>query len=446
MIEDPTNLFLETSPTIFSVSEISHALKKSIEEKYSCIKIRGEISGLKKHSSGHIYYALKDDNAVMDAVSWRGTYSNSPIPLEDGLEIVATGRITTYPARSKYQLIVESFEATGQGALLKLLEERKQKLTKEGLFDPALKKRLPPYPQTIGVITSPTGAVIRDILHRLADRFPCHVIVWPVLVQGPGAAEQVAHAINGFNALTNKPDLLIVARGGGSLEDLWAFNEEIVVRAAANSEIPLISAIGHETDTTLIDYASDLRAPTPTGAAELAVPVMMDILAYLQDRSYRQQNSLLKILEQYQLKINYFEKGIPDPKHLIEEYAQRLDDWIERLQKSFPQFCTTLKDRLTILSTNLRSPVDLLQRHQERLDFLIKRLEQSSFQSILERGFCLATNEKGQTIDTATKFPNSIVSLQFKDGNVNVLKTKSSPSTPTPKKRKAPSIEHPTLF
>lgn len=458
MIERPIETFLDTPIPVLSVSEVSHSLKKSVEEKFGCVRVRGEISGLKKHSSGHIYYVLKDENAVIDAVSWRGSYSNAPVALEDGLEVVATGRITTYPARSKYQLIVESFEATGQGALLKLLEDRKQKLAQEGLFDAARKKRIPPYPQTIGVITSPTGAVIRDILHRISDRFPCHVIVWPVQVQGAGAAEQIAQAIEGFNNLTGKlerqPDVIIVARGGGSLEDLWAFNEEVVVRAAANSVIPLISAVGHETDTTLIDYASDLRAPTPTGAAELAVPVLLDLWTYLQDRERRQRDIIRRYLEQAQLKISLLERGIPDPRRLMEEYAQRMDDWSERLLKSLPQFCATLADRLAGLSSNLRSPHELIQRSQERLDFLTTRLTQSSFHRLLERGFCLATDSKGHPISTAADFPEIPVSLQFSDGSIDVQRVGSGgegmilpPQKKTIQKSKArPASSHPTLF
>ncbi len=445
--------FLDTPLPILSVSEVSHSLKKSVEEKFGCVRVRGEISGLKKHSSGHIYYVLKDENAVIDAVSWRGSYSSAPVALEDGLEIIATGRITTYPARSKYQLIVESFEATGQGALLKLLEDRKQKLALEGIFDASRKKPIPSYPQTIGVVTSPTGAVIRDILHRISDRFPCHVIVWPVQVQGTGAAEQIALAIEGFNNLERKPDVIIVARGGGSLEDLWAFNEEVVVRAAANSSIPLISAVGHETDTTLIDYASDLRAPTPTGAAELAVPVLLDLWAFLQDRERRQQDIVRRYMEQAQLKISLLERGIPDPRRLIEEYAQRMDDWSERLIKSLPQFCATLSDRLASLCSNLRSPHELIQRSQERLDFMATRLTQSSFHRVLERGFCLATDAKGHTISMAADFPNIPVSLQFKDGAVDVKRVGSeeggvvlSPQKKTSPKKSKPASNHPTLF
>src|ERR1700736_5837751 len=268
----------------YTVSELSLALKRSIEDGFSHVRVRGEVSGFKRHGSGHCYFALKDAEAVLDAVCWRQTAIRLPIKPEDGMEVVCTGRLTTSPGRSKYQLVIDSIELAGIGALLKILEDRRQRLAAEGLFVAERKKKLPFLPGVIGIVTSPSGAVIRDILHRLADRFPRHVLVWPVAVQGDGAAAQVAAAIAGFNAIPEhgpvpRPDILIVARGGGSLEDLWAFNEEIVVRAAATSTIPLISAVGHETDTTLIDHAADRRAPTPTAAAEMAVPVRLDLLA-----------------------------------------------------------------------------------------------------------------------------------------------------------------------
>src|SRR5882762_858873 len=268
----------------YTVSELSMALKRRIEESFSYVRVRGEISGFKRHSSGHCYLALKDADAVLDAVCWRGTALRLTLKPEDGMEVVCTGRLTTFPGRSKYQLVLDTMELAGVGALLKLLEERKQRLAAEGLFAESRKRRLPFLPAVIGVVTSPSGAVIRDILHRLADRFPRHVLIWPVAVQGDGAAAQVAAAIAGFNAIASggpipRPDLLIVARGGGSLEDLMPFNEEIVVRAAAESTIPLISAVGHETDVTLIDFVADRRAPTPTAAAEMAVPVRAELIA-----------------------------------------------------------------------------------------------------------------------------------------------------------------------
>src|SRR5271154_3835962 len=273
-----------------TVSELSTALKRTVEDTYGYVRVRGEVSGYKgPHSSGHVYFALKDESAKIDAVIWKGVFGRMRLRPEEGLEVIVTGKLTTYPSRSSYQIIVETLEPSGLGALMALLEQRKQKLAAEGLFDEARKQLLPFLPTVIGVVTSPTGAVIRDILHRLADRFPRHVLVWPVKVQGETSAAEVAAAIAGFNALSEngalpRPHLIIVARGGGTLEDLWSVNEEIVVRAAAASFIPLISAVGHETDVTLIDFAADRRAPTPTAAAEMAVPVraelMLDVISF----------------------------------------------------------------------------------------------------------------------------------------------------------------------
>ena len=271
----------------WTVSNLSAALRRTVEDAYGYVRVRGEISGFKgAHSSGHVYFALKDENARLEAVIWKGTYGRMRVKPEEGLEVVVTGRLTTYPGRSNYQIIIDSLEPAGIGALMKLLEERKKKLAAEGLFDEARKQLLPFLPSVIGVITSPTGAVIRDILHRLEDRFPRRVLLWPVRVQGQTSAAEVANAIHGFNALPEhgpvpRPGLIIVARGGGSLEDLWSFNEEIVVRAAAGSMIPLISGVGHETDVTLIDFAADRRAPTPTAAAEMAVPVRAELMSTL---------------------------------------------------------------------------------------------------------------------------------------------------------------------
>lgn len=455
-----------TNLPVFTVSELSTSLKKSVESTYSGIRVRGEISGLKRHTSGHLYYTLKDDNAVLDAVSWRGTYSNHPIQLEDGLEIIAYGRLTTYPQRSKYQFIVESYEATGQGALLKLLEERKQKLAAEGLFDRTRKKPIPPFPRIIGVVTSPTGAVIRDILHRIQDRFPCHVIVWPVLVQGPGACDQIAAAIHGFQTLFPRPDTLIIARGGGSLEDLWAFNEEVVVRAAASSTIPLISAVGHETDTTLIDYAADLRAPTPTGAAELAVPVLSDLWRHLTDRIKRLTDTTYAYLDNQRLHLRVLERSIPNPTRLIDDWRLRLDDWQERLVRALLTNHRQAKDRLQHLSMRLRAPKELLlhldqqKTTQQRLLFLhitrlledqttrLKemsfRLEQASFHKILDRGFALVTHADGSPISSIKKFPTAKpANLTLADGTLSVIKV---PTKPQPKKPSITKNDHPKLF
>src|SRR5437660_1246681 len=320
----------------YSVSELSQALKRSVEENFSHVRVRGEISGYKRHSSGHCYFALKDAEAVLDAVCWRQTAIRLPIRPEDGMEVVCTGRLTTYPGRSKYQLVVDSIALAGIGALLRILEERRQRLAAEGLFAAERKKKLPFLPEVIGIVTSPTGAVIRDILHRLADRFPRRVLLWPVAVQGEGAAAQIAAAIQGFNRLAaggpvSRPDLLIIARGGGSLEDLMPFNEEIVVRAAAASVIPLISAVGHETDTTLIDHASDRRAPTPTAAADMAVPVRLDLRAEMAAKSGRLSFGLARLFSDRRVRLEGLARGLPDPLALIGAKAQQLDDRSERL-------------------------------------------------------------------------------------------------------------------
>ena len=313
---------LDSNLPEYTVSQISTALKRTVESTFERVRIRGEISGLKRASSGHIYLTLKDDKAVLDGVIWRNSAAKLSFDPEDGLETVAEGRLTTYAARSRYQIVIDRLEPAGIGALLALLEERRKKLSDEGLFDEARKRRLPYLPTTIGVITSPTGAVIRDILHRLRDRFPRQVILWPVLVQGKGAAEQIAAAIEGFNALTlqNKiprPDLLIVARGGGSVEDLWAFNDEIVVRAAAQSTIPLISAVGHETDTTLIDFAADRRAPTPTAAAEIAVPVRADLLVAIAELERQMLTAITRTVTESRRAIDSMAYGLPNPDAVI---------------------------------------------------------------------------------------------------------------------------------
>ena len=311
----------------WTVSELSAALKKTVEDAYGFVRVRGEITGYRgPHSSGHVYFALKDENAKIDAVIWSSAFGRIRFKPEEGLEVIATGRLTTYPGRSSYQIVIESLEPAGVGALMALLEERKKKLAAEGLFDEARKQLLPYLPDVIGVITSPTGAVIRDILHRLSDRFPRHVLVWPVRVQGDGSAEEVAAAIRGFNALPEggriaRPDLLIVARGGGSLEDLWSFNEEIVVRAAADSMIPLISAVGHETDVTLIDFASDKRAPTPTAAAEMAVPVRLDLLAQIDGLARRQLSCWARGLDARRTELRAAARALPGADELLARAA-----------------------------------------------------------------------------------------------------------------------------
>jgi exodeoxyribonuclease VII large subunit len=315
----------------FTVSELSNALKRTVEDAYGHVRVRGEISGFRgPHSSGHCYFALKDENAKIDAVIWRFNHVRMRFKPQEGLEVIATGKLTTFPGKSAYQIVIESLEPAGVGALMALLEERKKKLAAEGLFDAARKQELPWLPEVIGVVTSPTGAVIRDILHRLQDRFPRRVLVWPVKVQGEGSAEQVAAAIRGFNALPEggripRPDLLIVARGGGSLEDLWSFNEEIVVRAAADSMIPLISAVGHETDITLIDFAADKRAPTPTAAAEMAVPVRSELFAEVANLARRTIMCWQRGQEARRSELRAAARALPAASELLAIPRQRLD-------------------------------------------------------------------------------------------------------------------------
>ncbi|MFL5069629.1 MAG: exodeoxyribonuclease VII large subunit, partial [Xanthobacteraceae bacterium] len=322
-----------------TVSELSASLKRTLEDAFGYVRVRGELGNVKYHSSGHIYLDLKDDKACLAGVIWRTSAQRIKVKLEAGLEVVVTGRITTYPGQSKYQIVIETLEPAGLGALMALLEERKRKLAAEGLFEAARKQLLPFLPEVVGVITSPTGAVIRDILHRLADRFPRHVIVWPVKVQGDGSAEQVAAAIRGFNALPDggrirRPDLLIVARGGGSLEDLWSFNEEIVVRAAAESMIPLISAVGHETDVTLIDFAADKRAPTPTAAAEMAVPVRADLIAELMSKARRALACWQRAQDHRRTELRAAARALPNAEELLAIPRQRLDGCAERLPRA----------------------------------------------------------------------------------------------------------------
>ncbi len=329
----PTTNKPTTNAPEFTVGELAGALKRTIEESFGFVRLRGEISNYRgPHSSGHAYFCLKDEAARIDAVIWKGTLARLKVKPEEGLEVIASGKVTTYPGKSSYQIVVENLEPAGLGALMALLEERRRKLAAEGLFDEARKQIIPFLPAMIGVVTSPTGAVIRDILHRIADRFPRNVLVWPVRVQGETSAAEVAAAIAGFNAMPEpRPDVLIVARGGGSLEDLWSFNEEIVVRAAAASLIPLISAIGHETDWTLLDHAADLRAPTPTGAAEKAVPVRSELLAALADLSRRHGNAALRFLTQRRADWRALTRALPRGEALLAVPRQDHDQTSARL-------------------------------------------------------------------------------------------------------------------
>lgn len=358
-----------------SISEISALLKRTVEDGFSHVKLRGEISGFKRAASGHVYLCLKDENAVIDGVMWKTGAQRLAFRPEDGIEVVVTGKITTYPGRSKYQIVIERMELAGEGALMQLLERLKQKLAAEGLFDGARKKALPYLPQVIGVVTSPTGAVIRDILHRLADRCPTRVILWPVLVQGEGAALQVARAIRGFDAIETggpipRPDLLIVARGGGSIEDLWAFNEEPVIRAVADCRIPVISAVGHETDTTLCDYAADVRAPTPTAAAEIAVPVRAELIATVTELGLRAGRCARRYHERAQERLAAQVRLMPRLEDLLQPQRQRTDDMAERLRRGLSHRLSEARHELADASGALRPALlsQRLDREQARFD------------------------------------------------------------------------------
>lgn len=358
----------------FSVSEISGAVKKAIEGGFSYVRVRGEVGRVSRPASGHIYMDLKDDRSVLAGVIWKGRAQVLATRPEEGMEVIATGKLTTFPGQSKYQMIIEDVAPAGAGALMAMLEKRKAQLASEGLFDPERKKELPYLPEVIGVVTSPSGAVIRDILHRLRDRFPRKVLVWPVAVQGQRCAPEVANAIRGFNAMTPggalpRPDLIIVARGGGSLEDLWGFNEEIVARAAVASDIPLISAVGHETDTTLIDFVSDMRAPTPTAAAEMAVPVRLDLMAWVDQQGARLSASLSNGLSQRQQRLRDLSRGLPQKDSLLDGPRQRFDTWAERLPVALRQAVARKELALSRASGALRSSVlrGRLDRANDRL-------------------------------------------------------------------------------
>jgi exodeoxyribonuclease VII large subunit len=458
----------------FSVSELSFALKREIETAFPRVRVRGEISQPSFPRSGHCYFRLKDENAVLDGVAWKGTIPRLGLKIEEGLEVIATGKLTTYAGSSRYQIIVDRLELAGEGALLKLLEDRRKKLAAEGLFDEDRKRELPFLPEVVGVVTSISGAVIRDILHRLADRFPRRVLVWPVAVQGEKAAGEVAAAIAGFNKLPVKgpvprPDVLIVARGGGSLEDLWAFNEEIVVRAAAASTIPLISAVGHETDTTLIDFAADRRAPTPTAAAEMAVPVRADLLAETLDFAKRLVGGMNRLMRESATELAGLARGLGDPRRLIEERQQRLDIAGERLRLS-PQRVIEVKQQLLASESRaLRAAVErfksetrqkiertadrvgqyadrlkragseYLRRGVERIDQLSHLLESYSFRSVLSRGFALVRDQDGQPVLAAAGTQaGDTIGIEFADGRIGARVTEG-PSAKLQAKPAAPS-------
>lgn len=429
-----------------SVSELAFSLKRTLEETFGRVRVRGELIGVKVAASGHMYGDIKDEDSVINIVCWRGSMSRLSVKPEDGLDVIITGKMTSYPKNSRYQLVIESMELAGEGAILKMLEERKKKLSAEGLFDPAKKRVLPFLPQRIGIVTSPTGAVIRDIIHRISDRFPRHLLVWPVLVQGVGAADQVAAAVQGFNALppSHRPDLIIVARGGGSLEDLMAFNEEVVVRAVAGSAIPVISAVGHETDTTLCDYAADLRAPTPTAAAEMAVPVRLNLLAQVQDDAQRLTRSMQRRYQDGATRLETLSAKLGDPSRLLDIRTQHLDHVSSKLQHGFDrglsrraQFLAGLAPRhprslieekfrhLSLVATQLvRAKDRLLTDPEKRLTHTARMLESLSFEKVLERGFAVVRGADGIVIADAEAAENQDnLEIQFRGNQrINVQK------------------------
>jgi exodeoxyribonuclease VII large subunit len=434
----------DNSPPL-TVSELSGALKRTIETQFDKVRVRGEISGFKRHASGHCYFTLKDDSACMDAVIWRSSAGVLAFKPEDGAEVIAAGKLTTYAGRSKYQLVVERLELAGEGALMALLERRRRALAAQGLFDAARKRPLPFLPQVIGVVTSPTGAVIRDILHRLEDRCPTRVIVWPVPVQGEGAAAKVAAAIRGFGALAGsgavpRPDLLIVARGGGSIEDLWAFNEEEVVRAAAESPIPLISAVGHETDNTLIDHAADLRAPTPTAAAELAVPVRAELFVLLDDLTRRATNCLGRHADRARERLELTACRWPRPETLFAPAAQRSDELGERLPRALAARASHARADLNAIGPRLRIELvkDRVARASDRLETVWSMANLVHPDRPLSKGFARVTSRAGKTLTSASDaVAERLLTLHFRDGKVDTAPGQVDP----PASRAAATVE-----
>ncbi len=477
----------------FSVSELSMALKRTVEDTYGYVRVKGELGRVSRPASGHLYLDLKDDKSVLNGVIWKGVASRLKVKPEQGLEVVCTGKLTTFPGQSRYQIVIESMELAGVGALMALLEQRKKALTAEGLFDPAKKRPLPFLPETIGVVTSPSGAVIRDILHRLRDRFPRHVLVWPVRVQGEQSAEEVTSAIKGFNDLkpggpVPRPDLLIVARGGGSLEDLWSFNEEMVVRAAAASEIPLISAVGHETDTTLIDFASDQRAPTPTAAAEMAVPVRADLVARVLDNARRLVRGETRKVTELSARLEGLGRGLPKPDDLFALPGQRLDHASQRLGLGLGAAASAKRSQLERIAGRLSGQVltskltngqqrtqDLAARatraEQRHVSDLGKRLGQAgrlldtlSYQGVLSRGFALVRDKNGEPVRGSAGIEQGTeLELEFagsdklavttgprldKAGAASTVAPKAAPKAkrPVSKKKSAPGGDQGQLF
>lgn len=456
---------MTTNTPEFTVSELAQSLKRTVEDTYGHVRVRGELGRTTIAKSGHCYLDIKDDRAVINSIIWKGVMSRLSMRPEEGMEVICEGKLSTYPGRSNYQLIIDKMELAGAGALMALFEKRKKMLAAEGLFAPERKRELPFLPKTIGVVTSPTGSVIRDILHRIADRFPGHVLVWPVLVQGDKAAEQIAGAIKGFNDAEGflRPDVLIVARGGGSMEDLWCFNEEIVARAAANSKIPLISAVGHETDWTLIDFVADYRAPTPTGAAEVAVPVRADWLETVSDYGQRLLRALRRttaerattlraarlpridsVLAPTRQRLDSSRASLPPISRLLDPKKSALLQQGQALQSAMrftKQRQVTTLSRQTETLTRLSGTAEVaLKRHLEtqsqRLDRADKLLEAYSYKGTLDRGFALVRDETGQVIRSKAGVKSGQgVSLTFGDGEIGAVI--AGKSAPKPKRKTA---------
>ena len=431
------------------MSELSGRLKRLVEGEFGHVRLRGEISGYKRAASGHAYLCLKDDAALIDGVMWKGQAAQLSFAPQDGIEVIATGRLTTYPGRSKYQIVIERMELAGEGALMALFEKLKAQLGAEGLFDAARKKKLPFLPRVIGVVTSPTGAVIRDILHRLEDRCPTHVVVWPVQVQGPGAAAQIAAAVRGFDALPEggrvpRPDLVIVARGGGSIEDLWAFNEEVVVRAIADCTIPIISAVGHETDTGLSDYAADLRAPTPTAAAELAVPVRADLIATLQMMAARTERCARRYHERGRERLDALVRLLPGRDRLLGPQRQRADEAGARLDLALERRVARARTELDRTAGALR-PATLDQRlhsARDRLERTGRLLDSLSPAAPLKRGYVRVDARPGGGVvaSAAEARRAGALTLHFADGTVDARVERSGAKTYAPAQPEQPSL------
>ena len=457
-----------------TVSEISALLKRTVEDRFGFVRLRGELSGVKRAGSGHLYLCLKDENARLDGVMWRGSAQRLAFLPEDGIEVVVTGKLTTYPGRSNYQIVIDRMEIAGEGALLALLAKTRARLEAEGLFDSRRKRPLPFLPRVIGVVTSPTGAVIRDILHRLADRFPSHVVVWPVLVQGQGAAEQVAAAVRGFSDLAPdgpvpRPDVVIVARGGGSIEDLWAFNEEIVVRAIAASSIPVISAVGHETDTTLADFAADLRAPTPTAAAEQVVPVREELRAQLIELGLRKRRAVTRPVTLGRERLEARARRLPRPETLLASASQRLDDQGERLRRGLGERIAIARHDLQARAGRLSLPLlkarlsragerldavrlapglllARIARERTRLDGLARVAQSLNPDGILQRGYVRVTGADGRTLVSREQASGeAALALHFRDGELAVLPVGGLAAKPRSSGRK-PAARQDDLF